>query len=755
MTLLQISDPLALVGIQAGQVPPPDQEQGAAAARSMDVEQEAHKIGDPVPIVFARRVGAIGGIMIAPRATEARFENDLANAVTASYHLILGEGQMGDVQVRDVFQSSCRQGTHTQTYDRRAGSWLPGNFIVPVPGFNVPQCPNLCGTVGTYPGMTTLSFTSGAIPDGFTFWDRQIHIFTRAGLYVTRYEDDIIGPSNSFPDLIKWALVNSSRWPVEMINDDSLAFADLFCRTNFFSCDCEIRDSRNLLDLIADWAPYFLLANANVDGKKGLRPILPTLNTGEINTGTITPDFTFDEQLVIPGSVEIDYIPRSDRQPFVCQVIWRQQLEDDFGIVRTANIRFTGTAADGPYESHDLSEFCTNELHAAKIGAYLLGKRVYTSHTVRFAVKPGTHAALEPGAIVRLRLERNAQGFTPGVHDYLYQIERIRKTLAGELSYEASHFPINDEWQSLLALTVDAATGTGVMLDTNRTGPSCDLNSSEDETIPDEDFLLPDYDTGDNPFGEPMLDPEDEEVEQLEEFGDAYTGLGGVGEEANPNDTIGPPPPAPGDPCTYEYRVVRVCGDTTPPIPISIDGVGYTGYIVDPADAGCTLRFYTIKHCPDEEPEITEQLYDIGPLTEFTDQEIQLPAPATVEVWVVRDSAPGLEAFYCPEGPPQIPWGTYNAITGSTSIYTASGVRSYILRPLTWTFQAKCGSSPTEYAGNAGAVLYGNADFTNPLNGALVNQVFTQYGGLYSDDVQNNRIRITKLIINGVEQEFS
>jgi hypothetical protein len=70
----------------------------------------------------------------------------------------------------------------------------------------------------------------------------------------------------------------------------------------------------------------------------------------------------------------------------------------------------------------------------------------------------------------------------------LYQVERITKTLAGDVSYEATHFPIDDQGRSLIALDVAAAVGTGIILPSGRTGVSCDVNSSSDNTIPAETF---------------------------------------------------------------------------------------------------------------------------------------------------------------------------------------------------------------------------------------------------------------------------
>jgi hypothetical protein len=173
-------------------------------------------------------------------------------------------------------------------------------------------------------------------------------------------------------------------------------------------------------------------------------------------------------------------------------MIWRQELEDDAAIIRTAEVRYINTAEVGPYESHDLSGFCTTETHAVKVGAYILSRRVFVSHTARFAARPQAHnRLLSPGSIIRVKLGRNASGGGASEHDYLYQVERIGKTLAGDVSYECSHFPIDSQGRSIIALNVANATGTGILLTSNSTGVGCDINSATDNTIPVESFIVP------------------------------------------------------------------------------------------------------------------------------------------------------------------------------------------------------------------------------------------------------------------------
>jgi hypothetical protein len=494
MSWITTSDPLALVAINAGQVGTPSFEAAAAGSESLDTDQRSIVIGEPVPIAFCRRRDGFGGILVSPGASECRFENDTDNDVTAYYLLVVSEGQLPGVQVRDVFQGLCRVGSISQTYNRRAGTWTPENAIVEREGFTKPEASYYCGSKGAYPGMTTVSFQV-TIPNGFDVWKKQVHFFLRGGMQVTRLVDATFGPSDNFCDLAKWMLLNSGRFPASLIDDDQLEDAADFLEVNSFTCNCWITESSNYLDFLAEWAPLFLLCESNRAGKRGLRPILPVTAGNEIDTGAITPVFTFTEDNITTGSVEIQYTSLAERRPFVVQVIWRQQLEDDFGIIRTAEVRFGGTATDGPYESHDLSEFCTRENHAVKVGAHILARRVYTTHTIRFTARPQSNNLLvTQGDIIRVRLTRQTSGGGTSYHDYLYQVQRITKTLSGELSYECVHFPVDTEGRSLIALAVAGTGGTGITLSSNRSGLGCDLNSSTDETIPEETFSLPDFD---------------------------------------------------------------------------------------------------------------------------------------------------------------------------------------------------------------------------------------------------------------------
>jgi hypothetical protein len=512
MTGIIGSDPFELLAYQQGQIGTPLEAGAAAGADNLDSQQRALTIGEPVPIVFCRRVGLIGGVLISPGASEARFENDTSNAVTASYRLVLSEGELDGIQIRDVFQRSCRVGTHSQAYNRAAGDWLPGNYIVERVGYDKPECPYYCGTSGTYAGMTTASFQV-TVPDGFDYWNRQVHLFIRGGMHVTRLVDDVEGPSNNVVDLIRWLILNTSRVPAALLDSPALMAAAQFTDAMGFRFDGILQESSNLEDFLASVPRYFLLTKSKRGGKLGLRPLLPVDGDDLVSTDPVTPAWVFDESRIIPSSFEITYTPLADRKPFCALMMWRQQPENDIGLVRSTEVRYVGTALEGPFEQHDLSAFCTAEQHAVRVGAYILARRRYVTHTLRVRLRPAEfNPTLAKGDIVQVQLQRLASSSTAGRHSFFYEVDRIGKARNGEVSLDLTHFPVDADGRSLVAQDVMAAVAGGVLLPTGRASEtiSCDVNSPTDPTVPPDPgpppFPEPDYPEPGEPGG--PSDPE-------------------------------------------------------------------------------------------------------------------------------------------------------------------------------------------------------------------------------------------------------
>jgi hypothetical protein len=495
---IQISDPLQLLPYQIGLLAPPLEDGAAQGQNLLTTAQRSIVLGEPVPIVFCRRVSGNGGVFVSPGATEGRYANDpTTNALTVNLQLVLSEGELPQLQERDLYQRNCRVGTWAQTYNRRAGTWTPGNFIVAVAGKDPWACPQYCGTSGNYANLTTLSYTN-THQDRDGTWDKQVHAFVRQGIKVTRILDSTLGPSNNIVDLALYLIKQSSRLPNSMLDTAAFTTAANFTNVNSFFYNGEFKESTNLEDWLQEISSKFLLRVSDNLGKKGMRPLLPINNDYTIKTTAIAPSFTFTEDHVLPDGFQIEYIPLSERKPICALILWRQQPDSDVGIVRTAEVRFAGEAVAGPYEQYDLSQFCTTENHAIKVGTYYVARRKYITHTLRLKARPDTYnSTLVLGDIVRVRLQRETVTGSIAAHDFYYEVERINKSISGIVELDLMHCPVDSQNRSLVALAVAAATGAGYTLPTGRNDFSCNINNDTDP-VPDEGGNLPDLpDPGD------------------------------------------------------------------------------------------------------------------------------------------------------------------------------------------------------------------------------------------------------------------
>jgi len=469
-----------------GKLPPPANAAAAAGNSPLQVPQAAMVVGEPIPVVFGRRRGNVGGVLVFPKATEARFENS-STTITARYHCVLGEGLLGDVEVRDVRQGECRPGAvYSQNYNQRAGSWAAGNVATAQSGYTVPAFPSFTGGGGNYQGLSTIEF-SGTYAGGSDQWRTAWNVFVRNGLVIERGRllDSTAGSSDNIADLILWALQRSGRVPNALIDFDSLTAAARFVEANGLWCNGEFSSSTNLGDWLIKLLPDFLLRETKVAGKFGLRPLLPTNSDGSINTGTITPAWSLTEAAIIPGSLQIEYAEASSRRPVAMALLWRQQQDaTDVPIVRSLAVGDVN--ASGPVEQHDLSQYATTENHAVKVGAYLYARRTLSTHTATVRLKAGSQTGtIAQGDIVQVYLQNTSSRELADVFNRYYQVESVAQAISGEETLQLSHFPVDSSGRSLIALAVTRASGPGQVLSSNRTGGGCDVaGASANTTIP-------------------------------------------------------------------------------------------------------------------------------------------------------------------------------------------------------------------------------------------------------------------------------
>lgn len=581
------SAPNLLIGGSTGQLT----ETAASGNVELTQDQTAVVLGSPIPIVFCRRVGSSGGVLISPPAAESRFEQaatlttlTLGTApgqtysysvymVTVYYRLVLSEGKLPAVQVRDVYQVRCRIGTLEQAYNGPAGDWVAGNVIPYAESKGL--FPGYCGGGGSYQGITSLSFKSEYEPADSRY-KNQIHVFIRNGVEVKRLVDGVTGSSNNFADLMALAMSSSSRVPARLLDTTNLLAAAKFLDVNGLRFDAIISESHNLEDYISNLAPLFLLRTTRRNGRYGLKPLLPTTSTGAINTGTIDWSWTFTENELL-DRFEINWIPRADRQPFCSVMSWRQQPEDDIGMIRTFEYRSNELAEFGPYQSTDLSAFCTTEDHAVKVAAFQQAVPAYVTHTLGIALKPGPWSGVvSQGDIVRVTVPRRMEKDGTTWHDYLYEVGQVNYGNDGEISLDLIHFPVNSTGKSIIALIVSRAVGNGVLLSSGRTGLSCDINSGS-SLVPVEITEGPG--TGDHE-DEDIEDQENKEEEAdpggTDENPTDIKDGGGSGDPVNVDDPVDDP-----ESSTQEKIIDSTTGEIiriTDPFPRVVDGQGNLKY---------------------------------------------------------------------------------------------------------------------------------------------------------------------------------
>lgn len=681
-----IPDPIALLPYQTGLIVTPLQETAAAGQDMLDSRQRSIVIGEPVPIVFCRRVSNIGGVFVSPGATEGRYINNATtNELTVRLQLVLSEGDLPQLQLRDVFQRACRVGTWKQSYDARTSNWAPGNFTTVVSGKEPWDCPAFCGTGGSYDNMTTLSYTN-THADGDETWDKQVHCFVREGMEVTRILDDTLGPSNNLIDLALYLINQSSRLPSALIDLAEMENAADFTDTNGFYYNGIFDQSTNLEEWMEQISTQFLLRITDKNGKKAFRPRLPFSGAAAIDTTAVTWVYTFTEDHVVPDGFEISYIPLAERKPICAQMIWRQQPDSDIGLIRTTEVRFAGEAPNGPYEQYDLSQFCASELHAVKVGAYYVARRKFITHTLRLRVRPvAFENALALGDLVRVKLKRETDVSDIAIHDYLYEVERINRNIEGIIELDLTHFPINSAGQSILALVVNGATAPAYTMPTGRGDFTCDIAGRSSDTTP----------LDSDPYNDPNLpEPDDFEYEIPDTYTEAPPNVSNLVEEPeNPPDPYDGPAPEGGsisgnatvgstltanNVCPGSYIEWWRCPTSeTDAADVSLnctrvsEGSEQFTYTVTGQDPGYYI--IGIGRCPDEStPSGYGEPFVIGS-TDIGDDWNVLPSPTTMQISGTETDVVG-DLIACYNTDPSgvgaggiiIPGGTYTTAIGTS-----------------------------------------------------------------------------------------
>ena len=268
----------------------------------------------------------------------------------------------------------------------------------------------------------------------------QSHIFVEQGVEVERLTWGGSGSSPFYGDLLYYLFQQTKVLKEDQIDKDSLTLANRVAERYDMYFNGVLQTTNSLAEWMTRTAPYFLVTPRQVDGAYGLWPVCPVNAANELSRDPTVPVLTVTRDDIVQGSYSRNYISPKERRPVCLVMVYRDQPSGSVGQTVTVEVRYPGTALSGPFESHDLTEFCCRAEQAVYAARYILSKRRYTTHTVSFAL--GRRAAqLKPGDVIKVDLAFDTTDGAGITDATFYQVESLAEGQAGSVSIEATHFP--------------------------------------------------------------------------------------------------------------------------------------------------------------------------------------------------------------------------------------------------------------------------------------------------------------------------
>jgi hypothetical protein len=306
-------------------------------------------------------------------------------------------------------------------------------------------------TTGTFFDLT-LAGIKGSIRalkpvDGPDQWT-QAHIFVRQGVECERLMPsyfpgaEATGPSHFYGDLIAYLLGKMKLLKDDQIDYDSLRAA---CTVHqrykcYFNGVMQLTSSFS--EFVTRTAPYFLMTPRQVDGKYGLAPVVPVDSEGKFSQASVNTylKMTITADEIVAGSYSRQYFPGRDRSDICLVMVYKDQPINNPGQTVTVEVRYRGTALQGPFEQHDLTDFCCHPNQALLSARYLLAKRRFTTHSCSLSM--GRRGAqLVPGDVIGVDLALNTSEGT-GISDLIYyQVDLVTEGQGGQVDLQLIHFP--------------------------------------------------------------------------------------------------------------------------------------------------------------------------------------------------------------------------------------------------------------------------------------------------------------------------
>jgi len=119
-------------------------------------------------------------------------------------------------------------------------------------------------------------------------------------------------------------------------------------------------------------------------------PAVPHTGGGSINTGAVQIDQLFTSGNILEDTFKVEYLRTEERRPFKAVMRYRQETRNKLPQEKVIEVKLPGKPErygidELPEEQFDLTQFCTSESHARKVGMYFLGIRQFVTHTINFS----------------------------------------------------------------------------------------------------------------------------------------------------------------------------------------------------------------------------------------------------------------------------------------------------------------------------------------------------------------------------------
>ena len=215
-------------------------------------------------------------------------------------------------------------------------------------------------------------------------------------------DNDEIGPSNLFPDLVHYlltdqvagagALLGMKADDAPLLDLDLMEQSCLFTKKQKLYFNGPITDRTNLRQFITDLAPNFLCNFIVSDGKFALKPAIPyNPKSGKINTGPVVIEQLFTSGNILEDTFKVEYLRSEERRQFKAVVRYRNEQPNKLPEERSVEVALKGEISGDrtvdllPQEQFDLTQFCTSEDHAVLVAKYFISLRKLVTHTISFS----------------------------------------------------------------------------------------------------------------------------------------------------------------------------------------------------------------------------------------------------------------------------------------------------------------------------------------------------------------------------------